>query len=205
MILLNALPLILAFSIIYFPVTILIQKKRSRFNFRRYSIQTVFIYYIVTVISLTFFPMPMVTRWSASLHGFSEFNQRDNLIPFHSIFDILFHSVDIEVILKQIGGNILLMLPFGFLLPIVSKKYGKSLKMLMTIASFSLGIELGQALLGFIIGIIYRSTDIDDIVLNVAGGMLGLTLIKLAGRLLPVNKAKMSEKDLLMHSQDVGE
>lgn len=185
---LTPFPFIFIFTIIYFPVSIIFLIRKGNFKLSQFIIRTVFIYYILLVISLTWFSIPLITRWSAHIHSFTELNQQDNFIPFLSISNTLFHSVGLEVILKQLGGNILLFLPFGFLLPLVSEKYHNPIKMLIASILFSLYIELGQAVISFIVGITYRSTDIDDVILNTLGGMIGFCLIKLPFRLLSAKK-----------------
>jgi glycopeptide antibiotics resistance protein len=50
-----------------------------------------------------------------------QFEERNNFIPFHSILDTLRTAVAGSVILRQIGGNMLLLSPFGFLLPLLLK------------------------------------------------------------------------------------
>lgn len=76
-------------------------------------------------------------------------------------------------VLLQIGGNplnffgnILMFMPLGFLLPILSRKFQKVGYTLLFCAGTSLLIEILQLFLT-------RGTDIDDLILNTLGGFAG--------------------------------
>ncbi len=81
---------------------------------------------------------------------------RLNLIPF----------IDITTNYVQYVENILLFIPFGFLLPLLWKNFGKLRMTLIAGAGFSLFIEIVQI---FTI----RVTDIDDLLMNTAGTVIG--------------------------------
>lgn len=77
---------------------------------------------------------------------------------------------------KQLGGNILLGVPFGLLLPLVSPRSRGFVNIaLLTVATMLL-VELVQGAL-----ITGRAFDIDDVLLNTTGALLGYAL---AGRRL---------------------
>ena len=85
-----------------------------------------------------------------------------NLIPFN---EILRYPIGSDYFYSQVIGNILLFIPFGFF-----ASYYTKVKRLggITIMTFlvSLTIELVQKYIG-------RSFDIDDIILNIIGGLIG--------------------------------
>lgn len=69
---------------------------------------------------------------------------------------------------RQVGLNVLMTVPFGFLVPLTEKKNVKFFKVVLYTFLLSLGIELLQPLIdGF------RSSDITDIITNVTGGIIG--------------------------------
>ncbi|WP_129723862.1 MULTISPECIES: VanZ family protein [Clostridia] len=68
--------------------------------------------------------------------------------------------------LRQIILNIIMMMPFGFLLPIVKKQ--NLLSTVFWTFLFSLGIEVTQPLING-----FRSADITDLITNTLGGLLG--------------------------------
>lgn len=91
-----------------------------------------------------------------------------NFIPFKEITRYDFGS---SLFYRNILGNLLLFIPFG----IFSSYYVKINKSyLIIILSFiaSLSIELTQLLIG-------RVFDVDDIILNVLGGLIGYILYKI--------------------------
>ncbi|MBE5935504.1 MAG: VanZ family protein [Lachnospiraceae bacterium] len=93
-----------------------------------------------------------------------------NLKPFRGIEDILEHYTYSQYAGIQIDffiGNVLLFVPFGFLIPIVYKKINSYFKVsLLTITSI-LVIEIIQFFTG------YGAFDIDDIMYNFVGSMCG--------------------------------
>ncbi|MFE5486322.1 VanZ family protein [Streptomyces sp. NPDC056527] len=73
---------------------------------------------------------------------------------------------------KQLGGNILLGVPFGLLLPVVSPRTRGFVRIaLLTVATMLL-VELIQGAL-----VTGRAFDIDDVLLNTTGALLGYALV----------------------------
>ena len=66
----------------------------------------------------------------------------------------------------------MIAIPYGLLLYILSCK--KGIQRLLAALGFPLTIELLQLLVGKIIGLNYRSFDIDDILLNTIGVYVGI-------------------------------
>lgn len=98
-----------------------------------------------------------------------------NLVPFAGIKAYLndYHSFAV----LNIWGNIFLFLPYGFFLPLIWRK-NSALKTALHGLLFSLLIETWQLFLS-------RNTDIDDIILNTTGALLGYAAFKLFYLLLP--------------------
>jgi len=86
-----------------------------------------------------------------------------NMIPFDDYFAGRGDSV------RQIVLNVIMMMPFGFLLPIVKKQ--NMIYCLCCTFLFSLSIELIQPLING-----FRSADITDLITNTMGGLLGYLL-----------------------------
>lgn len=128
----------------------------------------VYIGYITVIL----FPMPMDIEDA----GFSAIN----FIPMKTIIGYLVEGVKdgmMENALIQILGNILLF----YLLMLVTCWYTKMttgrifLKWILFYAVITEGL---QALLSVILGFLYRSIDIDDIILYCIGGLLAFGTIK---------------------------
>ena len=74
--------------------------------------------------------------------------------------------------------NIILFVPLGFMLPFLWKKYNSLRPTLMFGFGMSLAIELLQILT-------YRSTDINDLIANTCGALLGFSFFKAVSRIIP--------------------
>jgi len=85
-----------------------------------------------------------------------------NLVPF---IDVTFGRGNFT---RQLGLNIIMTIPFGFLLPLMKKENTKLLRVVFYTFLLSLGIEILQPLINGI-----RSSDITDIITNVTGGIIG--------------------------------
>lgn len=101
------------------------------------------------------------------------FWSQPNFIPFKTILYYLFADINLEYRINNLAGNILLFAPFGFLLPLLSKRF-QSIKK-VAIASFCLSLTFELLQLIFRIG----GFDVDDLILNTLGGVLGYLPIKL--------------------------
>ncbi|MFF4750904.1 VanZ family protein [Streptomyces sp. NPDC002514] len=87
---------------------------------------------------------------------------------------------------KQIGGNVLLGLPFGVLVPVLAPRARGILHVLLLTAMVMLLVELVQGAL-----ITGRAFDIDDVILNTAGALAGyLFLGRRLGRAVHARAAK---------------
>ncbi|MFI7498382.1 VanZ family protein [Streptomyces sp. NPDC049687] len=73
---------------------------------------------------------------------------------------------------KQIGGNVLLGVPFGILVPVLAPQARGMLRVLLLTASVMLLVEFAQGAL-----VTGRAFDIDDVILNTAGALLGYLLL----------------------------
>lgn len=97
----------------------------------------------------------------------------DNLVPFHTLA-IYWRNLDSEFWLRNLFGNLFLLLPLGLLGPIALPALGRWWLMLPLALLVSLSIELAQ------FRIPDRSADIDDVIVNVAGALLGYVIFSLA-------------------------
>ena len=91
-----------------------------------------------------------------------------NFIPFKEMFRYDFGS---PLFIKNVLGNIILFLPYGFFVSYYLN-LKKPLSPFFLILLVSASIEITQLLIG-------RIFDIDDIILNIIGGMLGFGIYKL--------------------------
>ena len=85
-----------------------------------------------------------------------------NLIPFKEIFR---YEIGSNLFIKNVLGNMIMFFPLGFFAGYYIKTTSRPLALFLTTIT-SVSIELTQTFIG-------RIFDIDDIILNVLGGMLG--------------------------------
>ncbi|WP_367319125.1 VanZ family protein [Streptomyces sp. HUAS ZL42] len=73
---------------------------------------------------------------------------------------------------KQIGGNLLLGVPFGILVPVVAPRARGILRVVLLTATVMLMVEFAQGAL-----VTGRAFDIDDVILNTTGALVGYLLL----------------------------
>ena len=168
--LVNSLPL----HILSFIVWLIVVKiaKAKKFEIQNMVLFTLFLVYMNILLSITLFPIPIgnaIDWYRANPKGY-------NFIPFHTVE--LYTRMPITLFFFQVCGNVVIMMPFGFLLPFIVKKTMKLPKAMLVFLAASIGIETMQFLIGFSLGIRYRTVDIDDIILNTFGAFLGYVMFR---------------------------
>ncbi|WP_370592868.1 VanZ family protein [Streptomyces sp. NBRC 110028] len=73
---------------------------------------------------------------------------------------------------KQIGGNVLLGAPFGVLLPMLVPKARGAVRVVLVTSLVMVMVETAQGLI-----VEGRAFDVDDVILNTSGALLGYVLI----------------------------
>ena len=170
----STLPMILLFSlvmILYRLVCILITKEKV--NILK---ELKMLFYII----YCFLLFKLVT--STDFESFS-----NNFIPFK---EITRYKVTSVLFYRNVVGNILLFLPFGFLITDMIHDKTKKINLFystLIVLITSLSIEIIQMHIG-------RSFDIDDIILNVVGGIIGFVMFYVCNKM--INKFK--ENKILM-------
>lgn len=126
-----------------------------------YGITIAFAIYIISVFYFT----GTGTLYDIVYHHF-ERRPNINFIPFSNEIDIVGYL-----------QNILLFIPFGILIPFLWRKYEKLFYIFISAFSFSMFIEITQLLNN-------RSTDVDDLILNTIGGLIGYGIYKISVRII---------------------
>ncbi len=141
---------------------------RRRVDLKREAILLLVYLNLAVVLRFAFFPMhlsagrvrPLVIR----LSGLS--SPRLNWVPFVNLFDYTRR----RTLLTNVLGNMALFLPSGFLLPLAYPRLNRLWKAILTGVVMSLCIELLQ------LPISSRVSDVDDLILNTLGFLLGYGL-----------------------------
>ena len=98
----------------------------------------------------------------------------DNLVPFHTLA-IYLANLGSWFWTRNLLGNFALLLPVGLLGPIALPALDRWWRVLLVALAISTAIELTQ------LAVPDRSADIDDVIVNVTGALLGYALLG-AGR-----------------------
>jgi len=133
---------------------------------------------LMLIVGICFFPFPFQDELLESMIAGNE-GLSNNFIPFKTIFlifkdVIIYHSYG--SLCYQFFGNIVLFMPLGFSLFYYLKQEKKFLKMLCCITFVTILVEAEQGIFNAMMQINYRSVDIDDIMLNTLGGILGFCI-----------------------------
>jgi glycopeptide antibiotics resistance protein len=134
---------------------------------------TLFWLYLLYVTSLIVFPIPLPGNFGTRDSAFHIFT-RVNLVPF--AFGGLFDGAP-TVIFENLVGNILLTMPFGFGINFLTRLPARRIPWVALAVGLSL--ELNQLVVSLLIGIGYRGIDINDVILNAVGVLIGYGLFRM--------------------------
>lgn len=158
----DVLPIIIIITVIACSLRIAyLIKNKQKFCFYKELFMLIFILYVMCLFE--------IVTIQDNNYGLS------NFIPFKEIFR---YEVGSRLFIKNIIGNILLFLPYGYFASdyLKSKKVG-SIAILTLLISIT--IEIVQLNIG-------RTFDIDDCILNTCGGVLGFYLYTLIEKIKSV-------------------
>ena len=176
MIEISYLQMVLAISVIWVVVRAVCWIKAKRFDIKR-ELQLLLVYIcIVVVVRFTFCPFGKVDGKIQPLLFDSTkiFPLWVNFKPFIYLFD---YPAMKEALLNLIG-NAAMFIPLGIVWPAVFKKLNTHGKVIAAGVGVSLAIEILQ------LPFFDRATDIDDLILNSAGFLLGYGIYLLAKRIV---------------------
>jgi glycopeptide antibiotics resistance protein len=129
---------------------------------RRLTI-TIFLLYAASVIAVTIFPIRVrpAAYWTGE--------------PWWTVL----RWIPFEVDAPSFVLNIIMFLPLGLLLPLLTPALDTMRRLALVAVSASLAIEVTQFVLGIAVGS-RRTVDVNDLIANTAGALLGLLILRLA-------------------------
>lgn len=152
------IPAFLIFIIYMFFMTI----KNKKYRGGQFLLVTSFAVYFLSMIHLVFFPIEI------------NIGEYANLTPWYkSINFIPLLTIDAATFIL----NIIMLVPFGMYLPLLSSKFQSVKKAASMGLYISLSFEVTQLLMRIIFGN-GRSTDINDLLANTLGAVIGFLLIR---------------------------
>lgn len=161
----SALPFLIPYHIL---LTSQSKKIGFKLSIEHIVIVCIFVYYLTGVLSFT----GIYTILRDVVHNsFGIITPRGLNIPPHELNLIPFRWITEGV--RPYIENILLFIPLGFMLPCIWKKYEVFWRAALSGITFSLEIELSQLFN------INRVTDIDDLLMNTLGALIGWVIFNL--------------------------
>ncbi|MFR3182029.1 MAG: VanZ family protein [Clostridia bacterium] len=165
-------------------VTMIIQIKKSndkkeKNRIRIFWIKILFIIYCLLLITILFFNNEYRVGIYEDTKIFSKehFNST-NIIPFNTIIEyikgLITNNINKKIVISNLGINLILFAPMGVFISILFKDKIKNIKqfiLAMIIVLFS--VEMLQFIT------LRGSMDIDDIILNITGAIVGYELMQL--------------------------
>lgn len=183
---------LLALAGLLVPVLVVQQRRYGRLDARRILGAAALAVYGVTLLAYTLLPLPAgdLVAWCAA-HGVDG----AELVPFHSLADIRGDTAGLSVaatlrstVVLQVVFNVLLFVPWG----VLARRYlgwGVLASTASALAASAM-IELTQysGIFGAI-GCSYRVADVDDLLTNTLGGLLGALAAPVVLRWMPQSRS----------------
>ena len=164
--------------LIILPIYLLLRRPWRHWD-KREAVLTVFILFTAALLALAFegtYGTPSVMIESMRHRVVS--GERINLVPFRTISTFFRHFMP-DIFLINIVGNLVMFMPWGFGGVLLWKKNRSVGRVLFLCFLLTALIETGQLFIG-------RSVDVDDLILNFAGGCAGAALCAGVKRKFPV-------------------
>ncbi|WP_093799657.1 VanZ family protein [Streptomyces sp. Wb2n-11] len=152
-------------ALVLFAAGTAVQVWRDVWNTRRALLQLAAAVYAAAVLSLTVFPLNVT--WGEYANQ-APWTGQINFIPLL--------TADITIV-----PNVIMMVPAGFLLPLLFRQATSASRAALMTAAASLSVEAAQ-LLSYIALNNGRSVDVNDLLANTLGGLVGYALVTLALR-----------------------
>ena len=151
---------------------------RALFNYRRTMKKIVrpILWAVFGIYCLVLIYILFLNRGTRSHYSYTQYFQAfTNFIPFKTITEYIQRYSDGYWRLSTINllGNLALFIPMGMALPCVSKKINRFWKVVLFVLGIVVMVEVTQGILRV------GSIDIDDVIFNVSGAMIGYGIIKI--------------------------
>ncbi len=130
--------------------------------------------YLAVVASLTIAVTPP-SMWHISAKSTALAVKSIHWVPFESAGNMLHNSIaanNYKEFLRIVGGNFIMLIPLGILVPLINPRFRLG-RMIAVAILVPVGIEGLQLLNNILMGAVIRSVEMEDVVLNAAGCIIG--------------------------------
>jgi glycopeptide antibiotics resistance protein len=149
----------------------------------RVVVEACFVAYLVALLYVTVF-----AYWHPGHDQLTLTWRTVNLVPLRTIIELA-RPEHITQAMRQLGGNIAMFIPLGILLPALGERYRSLGRLAFAAFAAAVSVELLQLILR-LIGMMSRSVDVDDVILNTAGALIGWALwCRVHGVLRPTERS----------------
>lgn len=182
MVLISYTSMFIVITTLWLAVRIICSIRAEKLRWKR-ELQLLLVYVCLVVVArFTFFPFGKVDgKIQPLVLDFARiFPPRLNFLPFVYLFDY----PQLREALLNLIGNTAMFIPLGIVWPSVFKKLDTPWKVIAAGVGFSLCIEILQ------LPFYDRVTDIDDLILNSAGYLIGYSIYLLAKKLGKILRAR---------------
>ena len=105
-----------------------------------------------------------------------ELGDRLNLEPLATI-DRALDLGPRSLVFRLMLANVAAFIPLGILLPLAFPAVARLALVLVSAVALSSAVEIGQLAVSLNLGYAYRSTDVDDVILNASGALIGYVAV----------------------------
>lgn len=153
-------PIAAVSALIYLPYLLYSNRRYGKKKFSYHFIKYTFVGYCISLVYLTIL-------WYYPDITFSPDHHFLNLRPFVWMYEV--YDMGVKKMAEQLILNIGMFIPYGLLLPLAFRRMQSLWKVALNILCSTVMIETVQYFIG-------RSADIDDVIMNLTGGLLGYLL-----------------------------
>jgi len=170
------------------PVLLVQQRRFGRLDGRRVLGAAALAVYVVTLLAYTLLPLPSgdLAQWCAA-HGVPG----AELTPLHSLDDVRRDTAGLELVatlrsaaVLQVAFNVLLFVPWG----VLARRYLGWGVAASTVSALVTSVAIETVQYSGVLGLIpcsYRVADVDDVLTNTLGGLLGALVAPVVLRWMP--------------------
>ena len=167
--------LLLGLGLMFFVMAVGVYNRKQE-SFAKMFIQSSFLVYVFVVLTLTgyfllFKEVAAHGWWHKVMHRIDT-RERVNMEPF-----LMFKQFALSS--RQVVGNAIMLLPLGIYIPLLFPRLSGFFTVFFICLLTAICIELMQLITS------YRSTDIDDVILNTSGAVAGYIIYRIIRVVVP--------------------